>query len=304
MELSALVTLPDATLVTRLGADGFVAHSKNGPVRIASVETDRAPRRILFLVETGKRVIPAARKLQAAILSEILSKARPDDSFALLTVGGPRKETRFGAGNETLQVAATEIQAGLRGKNQDNAVLDGILEAIDWFQPHLAGDSIMLLTMGIEHDHEASFTKARAGLARTHVRLFGFQLGQFISGYYRVVIGTSPGGQMIPIASVDPNHQNFFALSRGTGGFAGLENAQGDPQEQYKLTDDRLKAVKYFGMQEYKAVGEYYRIRIQRPPQDLSLDLAEPIRKQLPEARVIYANTALDCSPAPSSPSP
>lgn len=302
VDLPVLVALPNASLVQKLDSYGFVARGKQGSISIESVETERGPRRILFVVEDGKHVPEAARKIEAAIITEILSKADTEDAFGLLTTRGPRKEIRFNESREALQATANEIAAGMKGKDQADGVLDSVFEGVDWFQPRQTGDAIVLLTMGIESSHRVSYAKVWNRLAGGGIRLFGLQLGMLISGYYHTGIGMGPSGQMTITADVDPNRENLFALSRDTGGFAGIEDVQGDPWKQYKLKEDRLRAVRYMAMQEYKAVVEYYRIRIQHPPKGALLDLADPIRKQLPQAMVIYPRNALECSPGPDLP--
>jgi hypothetical protein len=284
------------------------------------------------VVETGKRVPAAARKIESAILSEILSSAREGDSFAMLTTREPRKEFRFDAGREALQAAVDEIESSLPDKNKEAGVLDAVAEGIGWFQKHREGDAILLLTMGTESSHRTTYAKVRESLTSAHVRLFGVQLGGSAGTRYSVdyIVATGPAGQVIlsmppgmgavdqvtvgmaPVAPIGPtgigispdDFENFFTLSRGTGGFGGLVSLQGESWNKYKLTDDRLKAVKYIGEQEYKAMVEYYRIRIQRPAQHFSLELSDPIRKQLPQARVIYGISDRTCAPSSNPPSP
>ncbi|MBZ5528778.1 MAG: hypothetical protein LAN71_12865 [Acidobacteriia bacterium] len=302
MELPVLVTLPSGALVQRLGPEGFVGRGVKGPIPLESVETERGARRILFVVENAKRVPEAARKIEAAVIREIVSKADAEDVFGLLTARGPRKEIRFGESRESLQAAANEIEAGMKGKNQEDAVLDSVYEGAGWFQPGRAGDAIFVLTMGIEKNNQVSFDKVRDRLTGAGIRVFGFQLGMLISGYIYGGVGMGPGGQLIPTANISANRENFFALSMDTGGFASLENAEGDPQKRYRLTDERLRVVQYMAAQEYKAAVEYYRVRVQNPPKEMVLDLAEAIRKQIPQAMVIYPKTALACSPYSNSP--
>jgi hypothetical protein len=294
IELPAFVTMPDDSLVKGLGANSFVANDKRGPTKIELVRSDRAPRRTLFVVETGKQVPPAARKVEAEILTEILKYARPEDSFALLTTHGPRREVRFGAGNETLASTVEEIGIGLSGKNQGTGVLDTIFEGIDWFQNHKIGDAVFVLTMGIESNHRFSFAKVRDGLVNAHTRLFGFQLGRFISGYYRAGVGPSPFDQF-RTAWIDPNQEHLFALSKYTGGIVALENAEGDPWKEYRLTNERLHAIRHVAQQEYKAIAEFYRIQIQGSPKDLEIALTDSIRKQLPQAEVSYPRNSQNC---------
>jgi hypothetical protein len=295
VELPAIVVLPDASLVQRLGTGGFVAHDKSGPAKIEAVGSDRNARRILLVVETGKQVPSSARKVQAEILTEILKNARPEDSFALLTMRGPRREIRFGATHEMLTSSIEEIETGVAGKNQEGGALDTIFEGIDWFHPPKAGDAILVLTMGIESNHRVSFAKVRDGLVKARIHLFGFQLGPIIGGYYRTGFGASAFGQTVPTAWIDPNHENLFALSKYTGAFVALENAEGDPWKEYQLTDQRLHAIRHVAHQEYQAIVEFYKIQVQGSPKDLVIDLTDSIRRQLPQAEVSYPRNFPDC---------
>jgi hypothetical protein len=294
--LPTIVALPNAALVQRLGTDGFVARDKNGPAKIKTVISDRGPRHVLFVVETGKQVPPAVRNVEMEILAEILKDARQEDSFALLTAHGPRREVRFGTSKETLKSTVEEIGVGASGKNEGNGLLDAIFEGIDWFRPYNAGDAVIVLTLGIESNHQVSFAKVRDGLAKEGIHLFGFQLGPFFAGSYNTYLSTTPFGQLSLTGWFDPNRENLFALSRYTGGFVALENAEGDPQKAYQLTDQRLHAIRHAAQQEYKAIVEFYIIKIEGSPKNLEIDLAESIRRELPKAEVIYPRNSQNCS--------
>lgn len=295
VEMPAIVALPDATLVQRLASDAFVAHLKKGPTRIDGVISDRGPRHILFVVETGKQVPPTVRKVEAEILTEILKNARQQDSFALLTAHGQRREVQFGTSKETLKSTVEEIGVGASGKNEGNGVLDAIFEGIDWFRPHNAGDAVIVLMLGIESNHQVSFAKVRDGLAKEGIHLFGFQLGPFFEGSYSGYLSTTPFGQLSLTGWFDPNRENLFALSRYTGGFVALENAEGDPQKEYHLTDQRLHAIRHAAQQEYKAILEFYRIQVEGSANDLEIDLADSLRRELPKAEVIYPRNSQSC---------
>lgn len=300
LEISAIVALPDATLVQGLGSEGFVAREKSGSSKIAAVISDRAPRHILFVVETGRRVPPTVRKVEGEILTEILKRARPEDSFALLTAYGPRREVRFGANNVTLASAIDEIAIGSSGKNEGTGVLDAIFEGINWFQPRSTGDTVLVLTLGIESKHQISFAKVRDGLAKEGIHVFGFQLGPFFGGSYNAYLSTGPFGRLSLTGWFDPNRENLFTLSRYTGGFVALENAEGDPQKEYQLTDQRLQAIRHAAQQEYKAIVEFYKIQIEGSPKDLEIDLAASVRRELPKAEVIYPRGSQNCLEAPA----
>jgi hypothetical protein len=95
-EIPVNVVLPDAAIVRKLRPEQFTANIKNQPAPIAWVIPDNSPRRIVFVVETAKSNSQAVRRIQAAIVAEIVASARPQDSFALLTAHGARREVRFG----------------------------------------------------------------------------------------------------------------------------------------------------------------------------------------------------------------
>jgi len=261
------------------------------------VETRSGPRRILFVVETGKQVPVAARKVEFEIISEILSKAASEDTFALITSRGPRNEIGFGTSRETVAGSAAAIEKDLGGWSQKSGVLDSILEAIERFQSPREGDAIVVLTLGIESNHYAAYGTVRDALVKAHVRLFGLQLGPIINA-----IGAVPrylGNDRFQPGWMDPNRENLFALTRASGGFATWENAAGGPGGEYKLTNERLLAVKHMALQIYRAVARYYSIQIENPPSDFALDLASSVRKDLPQARLNYANRSRECKATP-----
>ena len=61
------VVLPSGGVVNRLTAAAFVAHSKDEP-NIQSLNPDDGPRRIVFVVETGRQNRPVVREIDAAII--------------------------------------------------------------------------------------------------------------------------------------------------------------------------------------------------------------------------------------------
>jgi hypothetical protein len=292
-----LVVLPDYSLVRDLGRESFVARDKHGAVHIDAVETHRGPRRLLFVVETGKQLSPEARKVEAEAISEILKRGSAEDRFALLTSRGPRRELHFGASKEKLAEAIHEIEVDTGGKNQDGGIRDTILEAIREFQPGQDGDAIVAVTTGIEKDSNASYQKVRESLIKAHIRLFGVQIGAYFAGYF----GTGMVGSRYLSSWTASNQESLFALTEQTGGFVIWENTEG-PLKEYRLTEERLHAVRYMSSQLYKAVSEYYGVNLKHPPDGLVLDLVDDIRKDLPKAKVIYQTKLPDCT-IPSLPS-
>jgi len=291
------VVIPDGRLVRQIGPEGFVARNKNEPARILSVTTDHGPRRIVFIAEDGKAVPAVARKIESIIISAILSKARAEDSFALLTARGPEEEVPFGATPAALKTAVEELEKSPKGRSEDNGVLDALLQSSDLFQQVQTGDAVVLLTMGLESPHRASFAKVRAALAKGHIRVFGCLMGQFVAGY----IDSMPPGMapqspgILNSPNISPNLDNIYAWARDTGGFVFHENTEA-PWKEFKLTDESMKRVKYLSEQTYKAVTECYLVEIESPSRELTIDLADPVRAQVPAATVLYPRLLPECS--------
>jgi hypothetical protein len=288
VDLPVNVLLPTWALVRGLNPNAFVSSSKEGALRIDSVIADSGPRRILFVVETGKHLREITREVQVRVISDFLSTARPGDTFALLTARGPRKEIQFGSDRTAFQAAVDELKSPPKGKNQPGGVLDAVLEALGWFKTPQLGDAIVVLTMGIESPHHAGFTKVREALSDAGVRLFGFQLGQVLGGTVMGGVGFGPGGDYALTNTYSPNVENVFALYAKSGGVAFEENTEGSPWHQYKLDDESLKRVKDVSGQISKAIAELYSLQMEAPPKDFVIELADPIRKQIPKAWVMY----------------
>ncbi len=289
------VVLRDASLIRNIERDQFIVNGGHGGLPIASLATDTAPRRIALVVEIDPRVPESARRIEVSLLSYVLSKSRPEDSFALLTTNGPLKEVRFGAARDELQASISQLWTSREGKNQWNQPLDGVLEVTNWFQQPQRGDSVIVVTMGIENRGGASYRKVLDTLAAKRIRLFGVQLGPVIGGFYST--GVAPRAGEFPItARIDPNRESLQDLCDETGGFSVLEDTAGDPGKTYKLNDDRLSHIVKLGGQLYKAIDQYYVLHVMLPPRGWSVDLSSSLHDQLPQALVIFPKKLDPCS--------
>lgn len=285
--------LPDETGLPKLRADAFSAHDKKHSVAIRAVTTDRGPRRVLFVIENGKRMPAAARQIEAAVISDILANARPEDSFGLLAAGGPRVELHFGASREAIRAAAEQLESTPQGKSGKGGVLDAVLEATTWFQPPQPGDSIFVMAVRLEGKHHVGFSKVRSAVRARRLRVFSFQLGR----------GASDSPEPEPI--YDAVSKSFSTLVTGqvfdgartlsklSGGQTFLEDTEG---KQYRLTDDRLKRLRYYGGQMYKAVTEYYVLTLESAGRDLIIGLAPPIQSMHPFGFLFYPRDSPPCS--------
>jgi len=283
---------PERTLVGNLPAEAFVAQSKKHPIRILSATYDRGPRRLIFVAEKANKMPAAARKIEAAVICHILSKARPEDSFALLTARGARLELRFGSSREAVRAAAEELASPPQGKAGGQGVLDAILEATTWFQPPQTGDSVLVVTMGLESRHKAGFSKVRAAVAAGGIRVFGFQLGAYsvdsLSG------GSNFDSLYIQGFGKISRLDQTFVLSEGSGGRAVLEDSQ--QGKQYRLTDERLEELKNKGEMMYEEVTKYYALQLDSVGPGLAVGLTQPVLSQLPWVLIYYPEYVLPCS--------
>ena len=297
-QIPVSVLLPDGALVRNLDSTQIVAKSKGNTLPIGGLTTDKEPRHIVIVVETGARVPAAARTIESEILSEVVAHSRPDDRFALLTARGPAVEIQFGESRELLRAAIMELSAKPPGTSRSLGLLDALEEAVSWLQPQQHGDAIVVLTMGIEDDRSrAKYSKVRDAVAEDGIRLFGFQLGSVIGGYVHNELGPLPGGPgLIPSASLVANEEGLDSLSRESGGFLFVEDTI-NPMQPYKLTDERLRLLRSRGRQIYKAVIEYYQVTTTFQQKDFSIDLSDAVRAKLPSAMLAYPRKFPACIP-------
>jgi hypothetical protein len=184
----------------------------------------------------------------------MLSEARPEDSIALLTAGGPKMQVQFGGPRDAILKAVSDLEIQPPGREQPGGVLDAILEGANWFQKPRPGDSIFLLTLGFDSEHKTDYRYVQEELTRRRrLRLFSIQ---FAPG----VIGTAGGNTLTKsngvtwvmsevgnFTAVPPsviNNQNVTNMSWTTGGYSVEENILGDPQHDYKVTANDLDTIK------------------------------------------------------------
>jgi hypothetical protein len=247
------------------------------------------------VVETGKRVTKAARTIESQVIGRILTEGRAADSFGVVTARGPKNELRPGTSREELLKMGAELAEDPKGSGTGPAMLDALEEAAEWLQPSRNGDAIVVLSMGIEFEEaRTSFKKVRDGLTSAGIRVFGFQLGMIIGETVYTGLAGLPGGPgFIPRAYVAPNEESLNALSFSSGGFLFIEVT--DSEKGYKLSDERLAALKKGGEQIYKAIQEYYVLQIANPPKDFQADVSPEVKEKLSQVRVSYPRMKKYC---------
>ena len=281
-----------------LPPEAFVARDKTGPIRVVSATYDRGPRRIVFVAENARKVPAAARKIEAAVITRILSKARSQDSFAFIAARGPRVELPFGSSREVIRAAAEELESPAPGRPAREGALDAILEATTWFQPAQTGDSILVMTMGLERKHKASFSKVRAAVAAGGIRVFAVQLGlsQIKSLSYGLRGAVPYGVPDSDLSSAGFGLNTFFRqtgqLSDLSGGTWVVEDTEG---KTYQLTDEHLNGLMHIAERMYETIVGHYILQLDATGLQVSITLAPSALERLPWVLLRYPEYPPKC---------
>ncbi len=318
-----LVIMPGKDLIPGAPGKWLFAYEptfwgKQRPVAIRSVRVNRSPRRIIFVAENGAEMTPAARRIESALITRVLLKARPQDSFALLTGGGQRIAVRFGSSRAELLAAAEQLAKAPPVPAEGEGIRDALLEATTWFRKPRPGDAIFVVTMGLEgrtpgffgtlrnvatlglaQKHQASFAQVRAAVLRAHIRVFGFQLGP--SSYNSCPVSVC-GVEELPNASNEATYfgsggaprlelQGLCATSFGE--FALLEAEAGTHDDSPAA---RVKHFKGYAETMYEAASEYYVLRLSSTSKNLVIGLKPDVQNRFPWSFVFYQQRVARCA--------
>lgn len=296
LKIPVSVVLENGSVLRNMEGSDFAAIDGKRPVHLISASTVAGPRRIVFVVETGKSLKPVTRTVESFIISEMRGNARPIDTFALISAQGPSLAVPFGGAKDTMDSAVQEIAQETKTNSGANELLAAILQAADWLQPHQEGDTIVVLSKGLEENHKTSFREVEQRLATEGIRLFGFQLGAVILGSIHEGVGFTQHGGILPTSTAVSNDESLISLAQFTGGLLAVQSIEGNELTTYKFTDDRKKAVAYMARQHLKAISEFYLLDLEGPVSNLNLTLSEDVRKSFPKASTVYPRYPRSCS--------
>ena len=267
-----------------LEAQDFFAHDHKHSIRVRSITVNSSPRRIVFVVENGKRITPALRTAGAAIIAGTLSNIRPEDSFGLITAGGPRVELPLGSTPESIQKAFVETTAATSTAVQGEDILDATFEATAWLAPPQPGDAIFIVARDPEGKHHVAFSKVRDAVAAGRIRVFEAQLGEGppgadLGGLNSDDLANIPGGG---IGNV--NHLALIGKSSGGLALVTLPPAPRDPQS---LSQGAGRI--------YHAICVYYDMQLDSAGKDLIVGLVPTVQDRFPWAFVSYPRDPAPC---------
>lgn len=291
--------------VAGLGAGAFLARGRAGPIPILSVVPDQRPRRIVFVAENGKRMTPAGRKAESAVIADILAKAAPRDSFAFLTAGGPPAALRFGSSRAELLAAAEKLAGPPRRKVRGQSVLRAVHQAAHWLRPHQAGDSILVVATRLGSGDRSGratridFRRVSAEVAAEGIRVFGMQLGPTsppsqLPATFSCLDESIPFGCTYDLAPV--TWAGLFTLSATSGGVTESVNTE---LKGYGVSPASLGTLAQKARALIRVVEAGYLLRLERPRHRVVIELSGSARPGAPWyiIRCLGRNTKLGCAP-------
>ena len=254
---------------------------RDGGLRIpvVSLQTDRGPRRIVLLVQNGTGTLGRG---QAAQATAILSRARPEDAFALLAAGGPRLALPFGSGRDELRAAIEELSRPKPGGPKGEDVLDALLETTTWFGSPQAGDAILLLG-DIGRQPRRRLSQLRSALISRRVRLFSLGGAYTVEGTDLYTEWSSP----------------LLTISEGSGGEWESVGNLGP-----KAVDESLEMWEYEAKALYEVATFAYILRLARTGPHVRIELSQQAWNRLLWPRLSYPRPLPACPPPTAAASP
>jgi hypothetical protein len=280
-----------------LGADDFTARAAKSAIAIKSVSFDDGPRRVLFVVDNGKKINSNIRKVEIEMVNAMMAAGRPGDTFALIATHGVNRTAKFGEERANLtSVLAQEVDSK---SGATVGALDALMEGMQWFGAPANGDAIVVIAAELEGSHKANPKAVAKALAEHRIRMFGLALGP-VATKSLVAGGTMTSTTSQGLAYTTPGigdivyntgDENFFPLTSRSGGL--VLGVLGGSRQAYNLEDPKVKQMLgQKARQVYSMIGTFYRVEIAPPqlshPEDIKVDVVERIHKIAPQMWLLY----------------
>jgi hypothetical protein len=276
----------DGSLLNDMIAQDLTVRVNERVAEIESLTYGASPRRILFVVDTSRKLPSDARLAEARILEKILSSPRKEDSFGLITAGEIQREVHFAGDAAALLPVVKEIrEVGKQKASQPLGVLDAMDRAIDRFGKPQPGDALIVLAWDIEHNNfKANYRSMEKALYEHRVRAFAFLFGPYL---YNVL-----GSRLTPPS------ESLLTLAVNSGGTAIQESAD-HPQREYQLTNQASSRLQKAAWQMYGAIAQMYTLRLRLDAADqrgsLELQLAKELRESAIRPLLLYPHEITGC---------
>jgi hypothetical protein len=274
---------PGEAVSPALEASDFFARDRRRAISVRSVTIDNGPRRIVLVVENGKRLTPELRAVASGVISGMLSGTRPEDSFGLITAGGPCVELPLGSNPEAIRERVTPGADSSQIAACQYGVADAVERGATWLTPPQPGDAIFVLALDLDGRHHASLSKVRQAIVARHIRVFDGELG---AGPPTPYFDNWRLTQRLMLSKAFGNVDHLIEIGRSTGGLAlvmSLPQSRGAP------------ALAAGGAAIYCSISAYYELQLDSADEDLVVGLAPKAQDQLPFAFVSYPRDPAQC---------
>lgn len=289
-----------------LAPQDFLARAQKGSVTVKSMVYDDGPRRVLIVVDTGKKLSGNLRKAEVALVKTFVAAARPEDSLGLLSAHGPGGPVKFSDPRANIVDALAQETNSNEGK--DRGVLDAVMQGAEWFSDPHPGDAILIIAPTTEGNHKTNAKAVAKALADRHIRLFGLALGPIqtrnstTSMFY-----TSTTSQGLSLAQpstgdliYDTGDEDFYPLTSNSGGLVAAVVDPDSKQFSDKMDSPQIQQfVRSRALLVANAIDSFYRVMVepQRASHQewLNLDLTDAVRKNSPAMFLLYPHAVGPC---------
>ncbi len=291
------VTIPVMPTVSGRGVlgltlDSFRVTAKKQQFKVTSLQLDTSPRRILIVLSNDKYLTLDDRKLALAAAANIVSKARPEDTVALVSEYGSEKVVPFTASRDELKATLGEIEKDVKSKGPFKGQLDALQAGIQLFPVNAGGD---ILFAGRELEEGASrarFQDVIKELLDRKIRVFALQFGPVTIGSF---FGPNFFGGSWGYAA---ESENMLALATMSGGFIIQTNEHG--QASLRFTNETSTSMQNAFWNEYRVATNSYSLTFERPGaavhlNDLKVDVDESLHAQWPKVLLAYPRVLPAC---------
>lgn len=254
----------DGKAVHGLTAENFRGEFRGQPVRILSATEDSSPRRILVVVDVSASMKPNWQ-LAWSVAEEVAGVFDSRYAVALVSAGdnvrghGPFAND-LGARRKMLAQARAEIPQG-RGST---GLFDGLIVSLWQFEPSQFGDSVCVISDGVDNDSAADATRVAELFARRGVRAFP------------ILFGTSESKRDLRRAWRDAKR-----LADGSGGeFVDMRGSN------HKRLPAKVALL-------HSSITNTYQLEIDLPqgvdkPREWTLEVTDPVGKKLKDVGLAY----------------
>lgn len=284
-----------------LSVADFSGRAGKAPVTLKTMTYDSGPRRIVLVVDTSKKLSEETRKAEQTLVQTILSAARPQDTFALVTARGPQHVVKFGEQHSAFIEALPVESESKHGKEQ--GVLDAVMQAINLFGDPRPGDSIVVIAADLGGNRTTNAKKIASALEEHRLRMFGLAVGRVstknmaVSGQTTTAWGLAESQSAVGDFIYDTGDEDFYPLTRNSGGLV-LAVMNYDPRMTYSMKDPKFQArIKQQSLVLYNMIAGYYRVQLETTRDgEWSFEPSSDIRKAVPNMFLLYPHKLTGCS--------